>query len=43
MKKLIVGLRKLLEKHGEFINSLAKGVISANLQISTGGGYLEIN
>lgn len=43
MKKLIIGLRQFLESHGEFINSLAKGVISANMQISTGGGYLEIN
>lgn len=43
MKKLIIGLRQFIEKHNEFISSLAKGVIGANSYISSGGGgYLDI-
>ena len=43
MKKVIIGLRQLIENHSEFINSLAKGVISANNYIlSGGGGYIDI-
>jgi len=43
MKKIIISLRQFLERHGEFIDSLAKGVIGANSYISSGGGgYLDI-
>ena len=44
MNKVIISLRQFIENHGEFINSLAKGVIDANRYISSGGGgYLKIN
>lgn len=43
MKKIIVGLRQLIEKYSEVIDSLAKGVIGANNYIlSGGGGYIDI-
>ena len=43
MKKVLIGLRQFMEKHSEFINSFAKGVIGANNYIlSGGGGYIDI-
>jgi len=44
MKKVIMGLRQFMEKHSEFINSFAKGVIAGNSIISSGGGgYIELS
>ena len=43
MKKVIIGLRQFIEKHSEFINSFAKGVIAGNsIILSGGGGYIDI-